>query len=136
MVQQTKQLDSETYSRKHIRKHTFFFIYTILNQFESRTIRIEPCFPFLKNDLYLSKAHMVLITLYFDFIFNGSFFYFEIFLTNADHGEYGLTRIIHFKKFLSKTDMIRFTLYLQKFSVNLYQETIPFERSCPFKDSQ
>ena len=78
---------------------------------------------------------MVRIMLYFHFIFNGSFFYFEIFLRNANHGQYGLTRILHFNQFLSKTDMVQFALYLQKFSVNLYQETIPFERSCPFKDS-
>ena len=84
----------------------------------------------------MSKAHMVRITLYLHFIFNGSFFYFEIFLTNANHGQYRLTRILHFNQFLSKTDMIRIALYLQKFSVNLYQETIPFERSCFFKDSQ
>ena len=66
---------------------------------------------------------------------NGSFFYFETFLTNANHGQYGLTRIIHFNQFLSKTDTSRFALYLHKSSVNFYQETIPFERSCPFKDS-
>ena len=119
-----------------IKSCTFFFIYTILSKFESWTIRVEPYFPSLENDQYLSKAHMVRITFCFHFIFNGSFFYFEIFLTNADHGQYGLTRILHFNEFLSKTDMIRFTLYLQKFSVNLYQETIPFGQSCPFKDSQ
>ena len=45
------------------------------------------------------------------------------------------TRILHFKQFLSKTNLVRFRLYLQKFSVTLYQETIPFERPCPFKDS-
>ena len=63
-------------------------------------------------------------------------FYFEIFLTNASHGQYGLTRILHFNQFLSKTDIVRFALYLQKFLVNSYQETIPFEQSCPFNDSQ
>ena len=78
---------------------------------------------------------MVRIMLYFHFIFNGSFFYFEIFLRNANHEQYGLTCILDFNQFLSKTDMVRFALYLQKFSANLYQETIPFERSCPFKDS-
>ena len=67
---------------------------------------------------------------------NGLFFYFEIFLTNANHGQYGLARILHFSQFLSRTDMVRFALYLEKFSVNSYQETIPFERSCRFKDSQ
>ena len=58
---------------------------------------------------------------------NGLFFYFEIFLTNANHGQYGVARILHFNQFLSKTDMVRFALYLEKFSVNSYQETIPFE---------
>ena len=113
----------------------FFSVYTILNKFELGTIRVDPCFPFLKNDEFLSKAH-IRVTLYFYFIFNGSFFCFEIFLTNINHGQYGLSCILHFNQFLSKTDMVRFALYLQKFSVNLYQETIPFERSCPFKDSQ
>ena len=58
---------------------------------------------------------------------NGSFFYFEIFQKNTNHGQQGLTRILHFNQFLSKTDMVRSALYLQKISVNLYQETISFE---------
>ena len=67
---------------------------------------------------------------------NSSFFYIEIFLTNANHGQYRLTLILHFNQFLSKTDMVRFVLYLQRLPVNLHQEAIPFERSCPLKDSQ
>ena len=43
----------------------FFSIYTILNKFESGTIRADPYCPFKKNDQFLSKAHMVRITLYF-----------------------------------------------------------------------
>ena len=74
----------------------FYSIYTILNKFESGTIRVDPHSYFLKNDQFLSKAYMVRIALYFHFVLNGSFFYFEIFLTNASHGKYGLTRILHF----------------------------------------
>ena len=58
---------------------------------------------------------------------NSLFFYFEMFLTNANHRQYGSARILHFNQFLSKTDMVRFALYLEKFSVNSYQQTIPFE---------
>ena len=57
-------------------------------------------------------------------------------LDKCQSRKYGLTRILHFNQFLSKSDMAWFALYLQKFSVNIYQEAIPFERSCPFKDSQ
>ena len=58
---------------------------------------------------------------------------------NANYGQYGLTRIVCLGKFnqsLSKTDMVRFVLYLTKYSVNSYQDTIPFEPSCALKDSQ
>ena len=43
----------------------FFSIYTILNKFESGTIWIDPYYPFLKSYQFLSKAHMVRITLCF-----------------------------------------------------------------------
>ena len=65
------------------------------------------------------------------------FFYFKISLIN--HGQYGLTRIVRLGKLnqsLSKVDMVRFVLYLTKYSVNSYQDTIPFEPSCALKDSQ
>ena len=87
----------------------------------------------------MSKARMVRIT--FVFSFHVQWFIFplplEIFSTNANYGgQYRFTRILHFNQFLSKTDMVQFELYLQNLSVNLYQETIPFERSCPFKYPQ
>ena len=67
------------------------------------------------------------------------FFYFKISLANTSHGQYGLTCIVCLGKFnqsLSKADMVRFVLYLIKYSVNSYQDTIPFEPSCALKDSQ
>ena len=93
-------------------------------------------FLFKKMINFCQKHKWFELRLYFYFLFNDSFFHFEIFLTNANHGQYRFIRILYFNQFLSKTDMVRFELYLQKLSVNLYQETIPFERSCPFKDPQ
>ena len=48
-----------------IKSCIFFFIYTILNKFESGTIRFDPYCTFLKNDQFLSEAHMVRITVSF-----------------------------------------------------------------------
>ena len=67
------------------------------------------------------------------------FFYYKISLANTNHGQYGLTHIVHLGKFnqsLSKADMVRFVVYLTKYSVNSYQNTIPFEPSCALRDSQ
>ena len=74
-------------------------------------------------------AHIFFITIWSFFITStcgliGSFFYFEIFLTNVNHWQYRLTQSLHFNQFLSKTNMVRFALYLQKVSVNFYQDTI------------
>ena len=105
----------------------FFLCLNIFDKPHSGTIRLGPCILLQKNYHFFVKS---------TYGSNGLFFYFEIFLTHANHGQYGLARILHFNQFLSKTDIVRFELYLEKSSVNSYQETIPFERSCRFKDSQ
>ena len=49
------------------------------------------------------------------------FFFFKISLANTNHRKWGLTRIVHLGKFnqsLSRADMVRFVLYLRKYSVN------------------
>ena len=50
-----------------IKSCILFSIYTILNKFESGTIRVDPSniLSFLKNDQFLWKAHIFRITLYF-----------------------------------------------------------------------
>ena len=48
-------------------------------------------------------------------------------MANTNHGQYRLTRIVCLEKFnqsLSKADMVQFVLYLTKYSVNSYQDTI------------
>ena len=119
-------------------KAVFFSLFTPfeinLNQGEYGLTYI---FLFKKMINFCQKHVWFELRLHFHFMFNGSFFHFEIFSTNANYGgQYRFTRILHFNQFLSKTDMVQFELYLQNLSVNLYQETIPFERSCPFKYPQ
>ena len=63
-----------------------------------------------------------------------TFFYFNISLTIKSHGQYGLTRIVHFDQFnRSLSKMVRFVLYLQIFSVNPYREIITLEQYCSLK---
>ena len=87
-----------------IKSCIFFSIYTILNKFESGNTGWS-IFSFLKKWLIFVKS--MYGSNYVVFSFHFQWFYFEIFLTNASHGQYRLTRILHFNQFLSKTDMIQ-----------------------------
>ena len=86
---------------------------------------------------FKSRYNMTWNILSFESIFFSTLKYHS--LANANHGQYGLTRIVclgKFDQYLSKTDMVRFVLYLTKYSLNSYQDKIPFKPSCALKDSQ
>ena len=103
----------------------------ILNNFPSQAILFFLHFFYKSDKLHSQTIRLgpyIFITIWSFFItstygLNGSFFYFEIFLTNVNHGQYRLTQSLHFNQFLSKTNMVRFALYLQV-SVNFYHDTI------------
>ena len=112
-----------------IKSCIFFSIYTILNKTESGTIRVDSYFPFVKSTYGSNYV-----------VFSFHFQWFILLLWNIlDKCQSWTIRFNPHSPFSSvfiKNRCGSFALYLQKFSVNLYQETIPFEWSCPFKDSQ
>ena len=131
------------------------FISKILKFFESMLVWFDAK-RFFRIDHFLSKAHIVWRTYGLTKSIAGSnqdsiplepycplkafFFYFKVSQANASHRQYRLTHyivcLVKFNQYLSKTDMVQFVLYLTKYSINSYQDTIPFEPSCALKDSQ
>ena len=92
-------------------------------------VRLGPHILLEKFYKFLSKVHMVQMVRFF------TLKYYQQILITGNTG-WPVLHLDKLNQFVSNTDMVRFLLHLQKFSVKLYQDTIPFEQSCPLKDSQ